>query len=204
MQELYGSNLIAIIKTINESIYIDDVPNLSDQLIIHTGFTFKIENNKTFELFYDLEKNILLRQVKNNFNLPAVAGVVYKLEKPQNKQYLNKYLRTLVMGISECQDFLELSKPYEYISSENLEHLNIFSFIQLENGIANKVDFPLFKHLQETLLLFNTVFTTKSLFDQSKKNYEDNYERHKDSLKDAEREMDSWNDDYPGWWMGRE
>ena len=204
MQALYGLDLIRIIRTINESLYIDNISNLNDKLIIHTGFTFRIENNKTFELFYDLEKNTIIRQRKNNFNLPAIAGVVYKLEKLKNKHYLNLYLKTLVTGVSECQDYLELSRPYEYISLENLEHINISSFVQLEDSIENKINFPLFRCLAETLMLFNSTFTTKEIFENSKKEYEDSYDRHKESLKDADREIDSWNDDYPGWWMGRE
>ena len=87
MQLLHSSNVNEVIKSINQSKYIDDLPNLKDDFIIHTGFTFRIYPNKLFELFYDIETNLLIRQIKNDhLNLPILLEQNINLKKslPEN------------------------------------------------------------------------------------------------------------------------
>src|SRR4051812_27508702 len=117
MSRLYSSNCYIQLLQINRSIYVTDLSEDTEGQFIHTGFSFSTTTNKVFELIFDLNNSILIRQIRNSPNcLPVIAGLICIKEG----KYFNRYMPQVLVEISICGEDGALSESYSSIDRTQL------------------------------------------------------------------------------------
>jgi hypothetical protein len=119
LDKLYSGDESQVISVLDRSIYISDYAfEEGKSFVLHTGVTFYSHTNKSFALYYDLNKDTLIRQLQDNVT-NSVAPPILGLHSYIERGYFNGCSPTLVTGISsdlskftgEEITFKDISKP---------------------------------------------------------------------------------------------
>jgi len=173
------------VSSIRSSKHVDEYRfDKANSILMHLGFSFKLQSGNEFEIYYDLTNNITIRQRRYS-NIPAILGLICYFEG----QYINRYDLRIIKQIdlrSDTCHISNLSTQDELTSTENFE-------------IVDKSDIfivtSLTKSYSEPLYYYDNSFFTPKEYKQIK----DEERLDHDILNDARREVDSWDEDFPGW-----
>ena len=172
LEILYNSDIEDILQILNQSIYITNYSSpIETPIIIHTGFYFNSHRDKKIELLYDLNQEIVLRQVRNyGGELPLINGL---LAGRRDGIYYNSFHKLVVIKIKKNNNlqgvFKYLKDPYTYLGKEKVTEITVIdpnddtesvvNTFKIMEGNSVFKEIPLQKILSETLFFNGSTFS---------------------------------------------
>lgn len=173
------------ISSINSSTYVNQYSfNKKEAVIIHLGFSFRIQTGNEFELFYDLTNDIIIRQLRLKNN-PLLLGLGYCFEN----DYINTYNYKILKKINL------VSNSVQVIATSNVNELTVRGNFEIIDDSKIFTVNSLSKIYSESVHFDGHSFMTTKEYKQIK----EEEESHQRMMDDARREVDSWDEDFPGW-----
>lgn len=162
LEALYSQDDKRVIETINKSVPITEF-NLRDKMfIIHSGFRFKLNTGKEFDLLIDLtelsQPSLIRQPCSGHASFPLILGLVLF----QKVKFIDAYSTMLVAGISECNTKIyPIEAELEDITKNKLEHPEFCIFRDADNTLVNT--FPSSRKFP------NKLFQRESIFFKNRK-----------------------------------
>lgn len=156
LDTLYSDKRKSILNAINASVYSADFDAKNDYVVLHTGFTFTMQNGKRMELLFDIESQTIIRQVQlpQADILPGLTGTLYvKHFRP----YFNAIKDFIVTGcyldddnsfdLEEVRDLKEFSAQWKTrkVALKNSTEAHELMVLYKANEVYKKL--PLSKEL---------------------------------------------------------
>lgn len=142
LEALYSFNDDTVIEMINHSAPIAEF-NLSDKMfIIHSGFRFKLNTGKEFDLLIDLtdlnQPSLISQPCSGHASFPLILGLVLF----QKVKYIDAFSKLLIGGISECNTKIyPIEAELEDIKRSKLEHPEFCVFRDTDNTLIKTFPF---------------------------------------------------------------
>lgn len=161
LEALYNKDDDKVIEMINLSIPITEF-NLRDKMfIIHSGFRFKLNTGKEFDLLIDLTDlslpSIIRQQCSGHASFPLILGLVLF----QKVKYIDAYSKLMIGGISECNSKIYPKEAeLEDITNNKLEHPEFCIFRDADNTLIKT--FPLSRKFPNKLFQRGAMFFKNS------------------------------------------
>jgi hypothetical protein len=173
------------ISSIGSSKHINDYRfDKSNSVLMHLGFSFRLQSGNEFEIYYDLVNNITVRQRRYE-NIPLILGLVCYFEGQHINRYDLKIIKKIdlpncVGHVCDVSSQEELTKTGDF---EIVDDTKVFTVSSLT------------KTYPEPVYYYDNNFFTSKEYNQIRA--EEELDRR--SWEDARREIDSWDKDFPGW-----
>lgn len=144
---LYSSNEYIVAEMLSRATYVTSYKVPEKSLMLHTGFTCKVQTGRVFEFLVDAKDwnspVKLVYQVKNpEIHFSAIAGLmVTKSDGP----YYKLFNLFILQGISLCSESMNYFKPTPNdVHFKKLTH-NVFTVFNKEDG-STIAEYPISHH----------------------------------------------------------
>jgi hypothetical protein len=157
LEALYSPDDDKVIEMINHSVPITEF-NLRDKMfIIHSGFRFKLNTGKEFDLLIDLtdlsNASLIRQPCSGNASFPLILGLVLF----QKVKFIDAFSKLMIGGISECNTKIyPIEAELEDITNNKLEHPEFCIFRDADNTLIKT--FPLNRKFPIKLFQRGNVF----------------------------------------------
>jgi len=157
LEALYSKDDDKVIEMINHSVPITEF-NLRDKMfIIHSGFRFKLNTGKEFDILIDLtdlDQPSLIRQpCSGHASFPLILGLVLF----RKVKFIDAFTKLMIGSISECNTKIyPIEAELEDITRSKLEHTEFCIFRNADNTLIKT--FPLSRKFPNKLFQKGAVF----------------------------------------------
>ena len=146
-----------VIEMINNSVPITEFHLREKMFIIHSGFRFKLNTGKEFDLLIDMtdlnQPSIIHQPCSSHASFPLILGLVLF----QKVKFIDAFSKMLIAGISECSTKIyPIEADLEAITKNKLKHHEFCIFRDTDNALIKT--FPLSRKYPKKLFQNGNVF----------------------------------------------
>ena len=157
LEALYNPDDDKVIEMINLSSHVTEFNLREKMFIIHSGFRFKLNTGKEFDLLIDMtdlnQPSIIHQPCSGHASFPLILGLVLF----QKVKFIDAFTKMLIGGISECNTKIyPIEAELEDITINKLEHPEFCIFRDADNTLVKT--FPLSRKYSKKLYQNGNVF----------------------------------------------
>jgi hypothetical protein len=157
LEALFSKDDDQVIEMINYSIPVTEFNLREKMFIIHSGFRFKLNTGKEFDLLIDLtdlnQPSLIRQPCSGHASFPLILGLVLF----QKVKFIDAYSKLLIGGVSECNTKIyPIEAELGDITGNKLEHPEFCIFRDADNTLVKT--FPLSRKFPNKLFQRGAVF----------------------------------------------